>query len=123
MVSKQLVETINKVRSALIRASDVLPEVSSFRTLLQTSDPMKRAFAQTQAVARSPRVAEPYDGRITCAFIGSSAHGKTTILDEMFPQLSERGWLVTDVTDTTSQSLRIRYASPNAAELNERRPL
>ncbi|TGO02971.1 hypothetical protein PN36_15060 [Candidatus Thiomargarita nelsonii] len=53
-----------------------------------------------------------YDGKITCAFIGSSGHGKTTIMDEMFPTLSQRKWLVTDVTDTTAQSLRISYAPP-----------
>ena len=39
-----------------------------------------------------------------------AATGKTTMLDEMFPGLSERGLLVTDVTDTTSQALHISFA-------------
>jgi hypothetical protein len=47
---------------------------------------------------------------INCAIIGSSGNGKTTLLDEMFPSLSERGLLVTDVTDTTSQALHISCA-------------
>src|SRR5690606_29431275 len=40
-------------------------------------------------------------------------------LDEVFPRLSARGWLETDVTDTTSQALRIQYADPDSAELEE----
>jgi len=40
------------------------------------------------------------------------------MLDEMFPGLSRRGMLVTDVTDTTSQALHISYAKTDD-ELSE----
>jgi len=43
-----------------------------------------------------------------CAIIGSSNHGKTSVLVEMFPDLAERGLLITDVKDTTSQALMIK---------------
>ncbi|MCC5850349.1 MAG: hypothetical protein JJU29_19865 [Verrucomicrobia bacterium] len=55
------------------------------------------------------RLQTSFDGRFVIAVVGSSGHGKTTIIDEMFPSLASKGWLETDVTDTTSQALKIEY--------------
>jgi len=112
MISDKLVTSINNVQAILIYAIKTLPKVSSFKTLLETSPVVKNHFDKIKQV----RQREPCDGKITCAFIGSSGHGKTTIMDEMFPTLSQRKWLVTDITDTTAQSLRISYAPPNDLE-------
>ncbi|OAD19219.1 hypothetical protein THIOM_005160 [Candidatus Thiomargarita nelsonii] len=81
--------------------------------MLETSPAVKTQFDK---IEQDSQKLQPCDGKITCAFIGSSGHGKTTIMDEMFPTLSQRKWLVTDVTDTTAQSLRISYAPPNDLE-------
>lgn len=117
MIPKELVDTINLVRFVFFRAIKSLPEVASFRALLQTSPSAREHMEAIRQVARAKRLQEFCDGHISCAFIGSSGHGKTTILDEMFPVLSKRGWLVTDVTDTTSQALRIQFAPPKTKKL------
>jgi hypothetical protein len=119
MIQDNILKTINGVRSILLEAINILPKIPSFRSLLETSTSVKTDFDNIVRVTQSLHLQEPCDGKITCAIIGSSGHGKTTIMDEMFPSLSQRGWLVTDVTDTTAQSLRISYAPPNSAELEE----
>lgn len=113
MIPDKLVKDINSVRAILINAIKTLPEVSSFKTLLETSPTVKTQFDKIEQDSQN---LQPCDGKITCAFIGSSGHGKTTIMDEMFPTLSQRKWLVTDITDTTAQSLRISYAPSNDLE-------
>jgi len=110
MIPSDLVSTLNEIRDAYRDVTDRLPDIASFRSLLGTSATLPAAVREIIAVMEHPRLRRPCDGRVTVAVVGSSGHGKTTILDEMFPGLSARGWLVTDVTDTTSQSLRIEYA-------------
>lgn len=119
MIPQEIVETINDIRFMFVTAQERLSEIPSFQALLSTSAPLRSKVADLELVRQAPHLKEPCDGRITCAIIGSSGHGKTTILDEMFPRLSERGWLVTDVTDTTSQSLRIVHATEDADDLDE----
>lgn len=119
-MNEDVVDTINEVRGLFLDAVARLPEIASFSALLHASSAVRQGFDGAARTARSPRVGEPCVGRFTCAIIGSSGHGKTTVLDEMFPSLSARGWLVTDVTDTTSQSLRIEHADqddPRASEV------
>lgn len=118
-MNEQTTDTINEIRELFLGSVSTLPEIKSFSTLLQSSRSVRAHFDQAVGVARSDRVRQPCEGRITCAIIGSSGHGKTTIMDEMFPGLSERGWLVTDVTDTTGQSLRISHAEEGSKELRE----
>ncbi len=112
---KRTLEAIEDVRTTFLRATTELPEIPSFRSLLATSREIREPFERIVAGAGHPRIRSECDGGITCAMIGSSAHGKTTILDELFPDLAARGWLVTDVTDTTSQSLCIRHAPRDSA--------
>ena len=119
MIPKRIVETINTVRFVFQKSSELLKESSSFQSVWRTSPSLQATLTDLERIAASPHLQEPCDGRITCAFIGSSGHGKTTILDEMFPRLAERGWLVTDVTDTTSQSLRISYAPAGSGEMKD----
>jgi hypothetical protein len=45
------------------------------------------------------------------AIIGSSNNGKTSVLAEMFPDVEERGLLITDVKDTTSQALMLKQGN------------
>jgi len=119
MIPSDLVSTLNEIRDAYRDVTERLPAVASFRSLLGTSATLPAAVREIIAVMEHPRLQRPCDGRVTVAVVGSSGHGKPTILDEMFPGLSERGWLVTDVTDTTSQSLRIEYAPEGSAALDE----
>ncbi|MEW6741940.1 MAG: hypothetical protein AB1486_04195 [Planctomycetota bacterium] len=119
MTPENLIDAINEIRDGIARAVALLRESASFRSLLDGSVPLKTALDDLATVLALPRLARPCDGRVTCAIVGSSGHGKTTILDEMFPDLAKRGWLVTDVTDTTAQSLRIEHAAPRSKELSE----
>ena len=123
MIPEATIDAINGVREAFLAAIRSLPDIPSFATLCQTSDEFRADFERVAATGERPHVREPATGRITCALIGSSGHGKTTVLDEMFPTLGERGWLETDVTDTTSQALRLVHADgedPRADEVTVR---
>src|SRR6056297_2412199 len=97
-VVKQINEVLKRFRSVVdyLQKQETIP---SFRTLCQTTPVVKEAFDRTVAARCNSRVEQWCNGRINCAIIGSSGNGKTTMLDEMFPGLSERGLLVTDVTD------------------------
>lgn len=116
-VVKQINEVLKRFRSVVdyLQKQETIP---SFRTLCQTTPVVKEAFDRVVAARCNSRVEQWCSGRINCAIIGSSGNGKTTMLDEMFPGLSERGLLVTDVTDTTSQALHISFAD-KPDELNE----
>lgn len=116
-VVKQINEVLKRFRSVVdyLQKQETIP---SFRTLCQTTPVINEAFNRAVAARGNSRVEQWCNGRITCAIIGSSGNGKTTMLDEMFPGLSGRGLLVTDVTDTTSQALHISYAD-KPHELNE----
>lgn len=119
MIPKETISTINGVREAFLGAVRALREVPSFATLLHASPDVAADLARLDEIARQRHVVRPCTGEMTCAIIGSSGHGKTTILDEMFPRLAERGWLETDVTDTTSQALRVRWAAPGDPRAEE----
>ncbi|MBK8974997.1 MAG: hypothetical protein IPM29_03655 [Planctomycetes bacterium] len=112
MIPQSTIDAINRVRDAFLTAVRTLPDVPSFATLRQSSPELGGEFQRLASIASRRHVAEPCTGRLTVAIVGSSGHGKTTILDEMFPALSARGWLETDVTDTTSQALALEYAPP-----------
>jgi hypothetical protein len=112
MIPATTLAAINDVREAFLGVLSELPQVPSFKTLCQTSPEVQERFGKLARVAARPHVTSAATGQITCAILGSSGHGKTTVLDEMFPSLSARGWLETDVTDTTSQALRLEHAPP-----------
>ncbi len=123
MIPAATIDAINAVREAFLAALQDLPVVPSFATLCQTSDEIRADFERIAAVRGRAHVQKPATARMTCALIGSSGHGKTTVLDEMFPALSGRGWLETDVTDTTSQALRLVHApagDPRAEDVTVR---
>jgi molybdopterin-guanine dinucleotide biosynthesis protein len=114
---KQINEVLKRFRSVVdyLQKQEKIP---SFRMLCQTTPVVNEAFSRSIAARCNSRVEQWCNGRINCAIIGSSGNGKTTMLDEIFPGLSERGLLVTDVTDTTSQALHISFAD-KPDELNE----
>lgn len=121
MTHDRVVKEINDIRNrytSVVKHLQQQETIPSFRTLVQTTPIVRDAFERAVGVSENPRVSEWCRGTLNCAIIGSSGHGKTTMLDEMFPGLSKRGLLVTDVTDTTSQALHISYAKTND-DLNE----
>ncbi len=119
MIPEATIEAINAVRTAFLDAVQTARETPSFRTLCNTSAELAAELDRIAAIGEHRHVRGTCTGAMTCAVIGSSGHGKTTILDEMFPGLGARGWLETDVTDTTSQALRLRYAPPGDPRADE----
>ena len=61
----------------------------------------------------------PFTDDFVIAIVGGSTNGKTTILSEIFPELKNRGWLQTQMNDTTSQSLRIERAVNGVQDTEE----
>ncbi len=119
MIPTETITRINAVRDVFLETLRCLRDVPSFRTLCQTSAELEAEFERIAATAAGKHVREACSGEVTVAIIGSSGHGKTTILDELFPGLAERGWLETDVTDTTSQALKISFADRGDPGIDE----
>ena len=110
MIPAELIADINRIRTNFIQAVALLETSRSIRSLPETG-PLREALKKARGIAEHRLVRQPCDGRFVCAFVGSSGHGKTTFLNELFPNLGRRGWLVTEKNDTTAQSLRIEYAA------------
>ena len=119
-VPETLVNDINEARMQFLEATNAIAQSVSFQALLHNSDELRSEWTrQVRDIAKSPRVTRKCTGTFTCAFVGTSNAGKTTILREMFPYLAAEGknWLVTRTTDTTSQALRI-HACNDPEELD-----
>lgn len=114
MIDKELLTQMNRIREQIPR---YLPRVPSFALLLEHAEAVKTAFTRIRESV-DDRLKRPFSAKFVTAIVGSSGHGKTTLMDELFPRLSARGWLVTDVTDTTFQSLRVEHGEgPALAEV------
>lgn len=85
----------------------VKPDIS-FAKVCATSQDARKAFDSLVELAYSSAMQQQVVDEFRVAIIGSSNHGKTSVLAEMFPDLTDRGLLITDVKDTTSQALVIR---------------
>jgi hypothetical protein len=118
MLDPNLVAGVNNVRSRYLEVVKTLAEVPSFRALLAGSERLGSEWKECLRVAELPRVKEPCAVSFSCAFVGSSGHGKTTLLAEMFPDLQRRGWLETGANDTTAQALLIRPAPAGSPAAN-----
>jgi hypothetical protein len=119
MIPRQLVDQVNAHREVFVAAVEALGKVRSLQSLEAGSERLRAELAELRRLGRSPRLSQPFTTQFACAFVGSSGHGKTSILAEMVPRLAHRQWLQTDVTDTTSQALVIRCALPDAADADE----
>jgi hypothetical protein len=112
MISDNLLAEANGVREDFADAVGDLDKLATLRALESGSDELAAELAAARQLAASPKLRQRFAPGFACAVVGSSNHGKTSILAEMFPELEGRGWLVTDVKDTTSQALVIRPPAP-----------
>jgi hypothetical protein len=112
MISLPLVAEANAVRKAFVDGLADLDRLPSLRAMEAASEPLRSELEAARELLASGKLRQPFNASFTCAVVGSSNHGKTSILAEMFPELEQRGWLVTDVKDTTSQALVLRQPPP-----------
>ncbi len=119
MIDPALHKTVKDIRQKFLQSVQTLEQSESFRNLLASSERLQTEWGDVLRTVRSPRLQQPPPPTFSCAVVGSTGSGKTSILAEMFPDLEKRGWLVTDVTDTTSQALIIRLAAPGSPKQNE----
>lgn len=116
MVSDQLLGQISALQAGYFTVLEALLDVetrtvkpeTSFAKVHATSEEARESFDALVARALSPAMQQAPVPEFRVAIIGSSNHGKTSVLEEMFPDLSRRGLLITDVRDTTSQALMIK---------------
>ncbi len=111
---KELIVSLEQIRESFFQCWEKFQEAESF-SLLVSSPPFQERFRAIEEKAKLPKK-QSFSSLFTCAIIGSSTNGKTTVLAEMFPHLAEKGWLQTQTTDTTSQALKIQYASDSEKE-------
>lgn len=116
MIPENFLNELNFIRETLLDSIDSLNRSKSFSTIIDSSISLKEDYGTLTQIPDKLKI--PFDNKFISAVIGSSKNGKTTILDEMFPDLSKRGLLVTAVNDTTSQALKIEYSS-SSEELNK----
>jgi hypothetical protein len=114
MIPEPLVAEANAIRKAFVDAVADLSRLPSLRAMAATSEALRSELDTARDLVASPKLRNSFSAAFSCAVVGSSNHGKTSILAEMFPELEKRGWLVTDVKDTTSQALVIRQPGPGA---------
>jgi hypothetical protein len=114
MINENLLAEANGVREDFVEAVDDLGKLETLRALEFGSEELSAELHAARELAASPKLRQRFSPTFACAVVGSSNHGKTSILAEMFPELEQRGWLVTDVKDTTSQALVIRQPGPQA---------
>ena len=121
MLNQTMIDELNAIRQTYLDVLRDLGAVASFQALLANEESLKSQWEGCLAAGRAPRLANPFLPSFSCALVGSSNAGKTTILAEMFPDLDEqkRGWLIRDANDTTAQALRIRFAAPNSPQANQ----
>lgn len=116
MISAELIGQITVIQTGYFGVLEALLDVetrtvkpdTSFARIHSTSQEAREAFDRLVELALSPGMQQTPVPEFRCAIIGSSNHGKTSVLVEMFPDLAERGLLITDVKDTTSQALVIK---------------
>jgi len=112
MIPEPLVAEANAIRKAFLQAMADLERLPSLRAMEAAADSLRSELDAARELLASGKLRQAFSAAFTCAVVGSSNHGKTSILAEMFPELEQRGWLVTDVKDTTSQALVIREPGP-----------
>ena len=83
---------------------------STFNAMKRKDEELRLLLDECVNHKDNVRMQRPCNGRFTCTLIGASSAGKTTFLRELFPDLNERGWLETDMNDTTSQGMVIEYS-------------
>lgn len=116
MISIKLIEQIKDIQTRYFSALESLVDIEtasvkqdiSFSSIYSTSLAARDSFDRLLSSAMSPKMQQEPIPELRCAIIGSSNHGKTSVLVEMFPDLAEQGLLITDVKDTTSQALVIK---------------
>jgi hypothetical protein len=107
MAFEKTVHEIRYIQETFHKALDLLGTSASFRGLREAIPDLDSQLIKIEAIAAKTNVRTPCDGKMTCAVVGGSSHGKTTLLRDMFPTLAERKWLVTEMKDTTAQALRV----------------
>jgi len=113
MIRTPLQETVETIRKNFQDVMKSLESCKSFQSLISSSDVLRSEFAAIKQVADLRRLQQPCDSRVVCTLIGSSNHGKTTLMEEMFPDLHT--WLITDSKDATAQSLRLSFSTNPSA--------
>ena len=116
MISAELISHISAIQEGYFRVleslldsdSQAVKSDTSFSRVYSTSQEARVSFDRLKELAVSAAMQQTPVADFRCAIIGSSNHGKTSVLVEMFPDLAERGLLITDVKDTTSQALVIK---------------
>lgn len=117
MIPTELIQKAELIRKTFSEIPELLSNSKVFNNIINQSDPnddsslrdLKRSYDQLGKSMNHDRVKEPFRSDFTCAFVGASSSGKTSILAEIFPELAKRKWLVVDQNDTTAQALVIRY--------------
>jgi len=112
MINETILAEANGVREDFVDAVGDLEKLETLRALESGSEELRADLAAARELAASPKLRQRFAPTFACAVVGSSNHGKTSILAEMFPELERRGWLVTDVKDTTSQALVLHQPQP-----------
>ena len=89
MLNQTMIDELNAIRQSYLDVLRDLGASLSFQTLLASEESLKSQWEGCQAAGRAARLANPFSPSFSCALVGSSNAGKTTILSEMFPELHE----------------------------------
>jgi hypothetical protein len=116
MIPDELIDQIKAIRDEYLSVleglldeeGEKLRESSSFASICNTSPQIRERFEKLRIECLSDAIQQDPKPIFKCAIIGSSNHGKTSVVAEMFPDLQRKKLLITDVKDTTAQALIIK---------------
>ena len=119
MISEKLIAEIKTMRDDYAQILGALLDEShtsvrsdtSFSRIYATSREAREAFDALLKQSHTEAMTQQPTPEFRVAIIGSTNNGKTSVLAEMFPDLTERGLLITDVKDTTSQALMVKHGA------------
>lgn len=117
MISEKLLAEIKSMRDDYARILGALLDEAgtsvrpgtSFSRIYATSREARDVIDALLKQSNTEAMTQQPTPEFRVAIIGSSNNGKTSVLAEMFPDLAERGLLITDVKDTTSQALVLKH--------------
>ena len=120
MLDPGLRKTVADIRQKFLQCVQTLEQTLSFRNLLASSERLRAKWRDVLHVAHSPHLQHPPPPTFTCAFVGSTGSGKTSILAEMFPGPAKAG-LAGHRKSTIPPRKRciIRLGAPGSAKQNE----
>ena len=91
MIDQKLIDTLNEIRQRFPGVAADTCQRSQFSIAADRLGAAEKGMGRVPVDRPVAAIRKPIPVTFACAIVGSSGHGKTSILAEMFPNLEKRG--------------------------------